>query len=494
MKFSKFLKDLLFTGFSQGVVSLLLLVLLKIMAHVLDEKSFGIFMVLRRWAALLIPLLTLSLGLSLTKFISSDRKKEDHYFKLALGVVNAIFLVLIPAVFLLDRTFSHLLFKTPQYTLLIKVFAVFLYSGALYLLIYSFYRGRQEMIRANILNLIYFAFPLLLAVVLWVIHFHDHYRLLVFYHSLYAVPVIAACFFYFLRKRFLVLFYPFKFKLKETLSFWMYALTRMPASLLLSFVLGLPLFWATYTDSLEMAGYVGIAVAVIRMMDIFTAPFNKLFLPKFSEFKGMDKTGDIKEKSMMVVDFIFTFLPVVVVLMHGLSKYIVIFWFGEKYMASIPALKIALLFSVFYLMFALIRGILNGIFVFPYVNIIGLLGGVGITLPMVTALNGNPAELSLSFGIGLFTLGVSSLFILMKKLKLEFPLKTFLIYCSAAAGIFLLTSVIDTYLLALTFSNIYVEFLILSVYRLVLFFAVFLLFWRRTVWYRELRKRMNVVT
>jgi O-antigen/teichoic acid export membrane protein len=492
MKLSKFLKDLFFTGFSQGVVLLLGVLFLKVMATVLDKTHFGLFYLVRRWVATLVPLVTLSLGLSLTKFVSFDRKNENHYFKLTLGIVNAIFVVLIAAAFLLDETFSRLLFTTPDYTLLTKVFTVFLYASALYLLIYSFLRGQQEMIKANLFNLAYFGFPLLLAVVLLVLHLEDKYRTLIIYYSLFAVPLIVVCFFYFRRKKVLTLIYPFKFKLKEIGSFLGYGLTRMPASFLLSLVLGFPVIWASHRMSFEVAGLIGIAVAVIRMMEIFASPFNRIFLPKFSEFKGMDKTEDIKGKSLIVVNFMITFLPVIVVLMYGLSKYIVVFLFGEKFIEAVPAVEISILLSAFYLMHELLRGILNGIFIFPYVNVICLIGAAAVLLPTVIFLHHNLMELTVSFGIGLFALGVSSIYILMKKLKLRFPFKTLLVYAVITAVVFVIVLFVDRYILKMTSFSIYVEFLLMAFYRFFIFLVVFFLSWRKTLWYIELRKRIKM--
>lgn len=492
MKLSKFLKDLFFTGFSQGIVLLLGVLFLKIIAHVLDKSYFGLFMLVRRWVATLLPLVTLSLGLSLTKFVSFDRKNENHYFKLTLGIVNVIFVVLIAAAFLLDETFSRLLFTTPDYTLLTKVFAVFLYAGALYLLIYSFLRGQQEMIKANLFNLAYFGFPLLLAVILLVLHLENQYRILIIYHSLSAVPMIAVCILYLLRKKVLSFVYPFKFTFKEMGSFLGYGLTRMPASFLLSVVLGFPLFWASHRMSLEVAGLIGIAVAVIRMMEIFATPFNRIFLPKFSEFQGMNKTEDIKEKSLTVIHFIITFFPVVTVLMYGLSKYIVVFWFGEKFIEAVPAVEISILLSAFYLMYEMLRGILNGIFIFPYVNVICLIGAAAVSLPTVIFLHHSLMELAVSFGIGLLALGVGSIYILMKKLKLRFPLKTCSVYAAITAFVFVIAFFADQTILKMTSFSIYVEFLLLVFYRFIIFLAIFSLSWKRTLWYSELRKRIKM--
>lgn len=492
MKFSKFLKDLLFTGFSQVLVLLMGVIFVKIMAMVLDKNSFGLLMLIRRWLGVLQPLLTLNLALSLIKFVSTSKEKQAHFFRVSLGIINLIFLFATAVVCVLPKTFSFLLFNSPQYPLLTVVFAVFTYSGALYLLIYSFFRGEQDMTRANILSLLYFGFPVLLGALLLVINFKNGYRDLIFFHFLYTVPVIAAAFFYFWKNNLFAFLYPLKFKLKEMGSFFSYGLGRLPSTLISSLILGLPVFWATRIISLEVAGYLGVGVYIIRMMEIFSTPFNKLFLPKFSEFSVSAKPSDVKDKSMIVIDFIITFLPPVILSIYGLSRYILILWLGNSFIVALPAVQIAILFSGFYVMHAIIRGILNGVFNFPYVNIISLLGLAGVALPIVIALGDNLLGISISFGIGLFLLGVSSLYILVKKLALNFPWKSLLVYSVVAAAVFLLTFFLDKSIAGLVSLNIYAEFIILCAYRFFILLAIFFFFWKKTLWYSELIKRMNL--
>ncbi|MCP4149681.1 MAG: lipopolysaccharide biosynthesis protein [bacterium] len=494
MKLSKFLKDIFFTGFSQVFVLLLGVLFLKGAAHILDKDNFGLVMIIRRWTGILLPFVTLSLGLSLTKYVSYQKEKERHYFRQSIGVVNGVFILLIIFAFLYPETASRLLFKGPHYSILAKVFVVYLYATALYTLIYSLLRGKQEMIRANLVNLGYFGISLFPVVVLWVVGVKDTHRTLLFLYGIYGGLVIIAALIYIIKQRGYTLVYPYRFKLKEEAPFYIYGAGRMPANLLLALLMGFPVLFANYRITLEVAGYAGISVAVIRMMEIFATPFNKIFLPKFSEFKGKNDTEQIKAKSMMVVDFIVTVVPTIVVVAYGLAKYVVIFWFGAKFEPAIPAVEIAILFSGFYIIYALLRGILNGIFEFPYVNIICFLGTLAVAALTVLAFNKTPKDLSMAFGIGLMILGVTSLAILLWKLKMKLPLKTLLIYLTLAAAIFIITILGDKTLFTLTFGNIYVKFLISVLYRTIIVLAVFFMGWKKTIWYAELKKRMNIRT
>jgi O-antigen/teichoic acid export membrane protein len=275
-------------------------------------------------------------------------------------------------------------------------------------------------------------------------------------------------------------------------SFLSYGLNRLPSTLFSALLLGFPVFWATRTLSLEIAGYVGLGVYIIRMMEIFSTPFNKIFMPKFSEFSVSSKPGDIKEKSLIVVDFIITFLPVIVLMIYGLSRPILLLWLGKEFLSALSVIQIAILFSGFYIMHAIIRGILNGVFIFPYVNIIGLAGLAAVVMPAIFVLGDNLVGISVCFGIGLFVLGISSLYILVKKLAMTFPWKSLLLCSVISAITFIITLFIDKFLTGVIDFNVYTEFIVLSTYRLFILLAIYFLFWKDTLWYRELKKRMNV--
>jgi O-antigen/teichoic acid export membrane protein len=348
------------------------------------------------------------------------------------------------------------------------------------------------MTRANILSMEYYGLPVVLGALLLIFNFKNGYRDLMSFHFLYTAPVLAAAFLYFRKNNLFAFFYPLKFKVKEISGLLSYGLSRLPSALFLSLILGFPVFWANRVLTLEVAGYLGLGVYIVRMMEIFSTPFNKIFMPKFSEFTVSSNPEDVKNKSMIVVDFIITFLPVVVLSIYGLSRHILLLWLGKDFLVALPTIQIAILFSGFYIMHAIIRGILNGVFIFPYVNFISLLGFAAVSIPVVLALGKDLVGISISFGAGLFALGVSSLYVLVKKLELRFPWKSLLVYSFVAAVSFLITVFFDKSMARWVSLNIYVEFVIYCAYRFLILLAVFFFFWKKTLWYSELKIRMNV--
>ena len=283
MKFSKSIKDIFLTGFTQVFVFIFVMVFLKMAAWILDEKNFGLFMVVRRWVAVFTPVLSLNLALGITKFVSSDKEREDYYLRISLFIVTGIFIVLTGVSLLMGESISLLFFNDSQFSLLARILFIYIYANALYLLIYAYYRGKQQMVAANALNFSWFCFPVLLLAVFVFFRTSDRYTILISYYTLFTVLIIGAGFIYFKKRHLFTFKKMFKFRLEQEKPFLLYGLGRVPSSLFLTLIFGIPVFTATRNISLEAAGYMGILVAVLRMIELASYPFNMIFLPKFSE-------------------------------------------------------------------------------------------------------------------------------------------------------------------------------------------------------------------
>ncbi|MCP4216079.1 MAG: oligosaccharide flippase family protein [bacterium] len=492
MRFSKFLKDIFLTGFSQVIVLLLGVLLLKVIAKALDVADFGLFMVVRRWISTFVPFLVLGLGLSLTRSISFDRQKERHYVKVSTSLITGIFILFGILVLFRAETVSLLIFNTTETTLLTHLLPLIVYTGGVYTLVYSVFRGRQQMIAANAIQVAYFSLPLIPALILLALKIEDGYQVIYLFYIFSTIPVIAVLLTYLIKEKSFNLLYPFKFKLKELGTFLSYGLSRTPASLLMSLVLLIPVDWSNRNLSFEAAAYVGITVTMIRLMEIFSAPFNKIFVPKFSEFKGDSRNEEIKEKSGIVLNFIFSFFPVVVVLTYGLAEHIVVFFYGDKYAAAVPSVQVIILFSFFYISYTLIKGILNGVFVFPFETVI-CGAGAGVTALAIHIFKVETlAQLTMGFGVGIMALGLTSFAVFMISLKINFPFKTLAIYGSLCAALFFSTLFVDKVIKDLTSADFTLQLIVLIAFRLALVAGIFFLLWQKTLWYKELRKRMNI--
>lgn len=491
MKLSKFIKDLFTTGLTQILVLLLGLILLRIMATALSKEYFGVFMVIKRAIGIGAPLITLNLGVGLARYVSYEREKEREFLNASLWVIGIISLFVIVISIIFKNQLSQIFFNTSNHSLFVVLTAFFLFSYGTYTISYAFFRGRLEMHRANKMQVFYYLFPVIVSLILWQLFKGQYSKILssyLFFFSLWGIALGSI----YIRQKVHWGRLPVIIKdIKSVKALFFYSLSRIPSGFFLALVFGIPVFVASHKISLVAAGYVGIAVAVVRLMEIFATPFNLLFLPKFAEIKRNNVEGEISNKVLIVTSFIFTVLPLVAVLSYGLAKYAVIIFFGTKYIPVTQGVSVVILFSVFYVSYVLIRGILDGLFSFPYANIICLMGLLTTAISSFL-FHGSVLMLALDFGLGLLVMGVAAVCILIKRANISVQLNEILVSLIGALLAFVLLLYLDKWL-EFTIFNEYVRFGVKILYRVMLFLAVFWFYWKpKSLWVRELLYRTGI--
>ena len=491
MKISKFIKDMFTTGLTQMFVLLLGLILLRIMATALDKEYFGIFMIIRRIVGVAAPLITLNLGVGLARYVSYERKKEKEFLNASLLTIGLVSISFIIISIIFKNQLSLIFFNTPSYGLFVVLTFFFLFSYGIYTIAYSFFRGRQEMHRANRMQILYYFFPVVASLILWQLFADQFSKILSFYLLFFSLWGITLGAVYIRKKVYFGRLSEIMMETKSAKALFFYSLSRIPSGFFLALIFGIPVFLASHKMSLVAAGYVGIAISVIRLMEIFATPFNLLFLPKFAEIKRNNIGREISDKVSIVINFIFTALPFFAVASYGLAEIVVIIFFGNKYIPATQSTSMVILFSVFYISYVLIRGILDGLFSFPYVNVI-CLAGLLTTAISSFLFHGSLLVLTLDFGLGLFVMGVASVYVLIKKANISVHLNEILVSFMVAALIFVLLFFLDR-LVVLAVFNDYVRFGAKILYRVVLFLAVFWFYWKpKSLWVKELLYRTRM--
>ncbi|MCP5047328.1 MAG: hypothetical protein GY940_09170, partial [bacterium] len=218
--------------------------------------------------------------------------------------------------------------------------------------------------------------------------------------------------------------------------------------------------------------------------------FNMIFLPKFSALKRGNDPQLIRDHCRVVVDFIFTFLPFCGVFIFGLLHFAVRAWFPPSYLAAVDSIAVTVLFSAFYLAYALVRGILDGLFEFPYTNII-CFSGFSIIALTALVFGSTTFTISIAFGCGLFTLGIVSVGTLVRKLQLSIRWLSLSKSLALATLVFFLLYYADGQLTGSGMRG-FQSFAVSLSYRVLLLGALWGLYWRKTLWYNEVLKRLRV--
>jgi O-antigen/teichoic acid export membrane protein len=486
---SDFLKDLLVTAISQVGVVLFGILLLKIMAQSLSKEYFGLFILVRRWVGVLLPVMTLNLSFGMTRYIGFQKENARKYLDAMLGLTLLTSLALFTVLLVFQRRFAVWLYNEQKYSGFVLLLVLFLLANWIHLFAYAYFRGKMDMMTTNLLRVLFYGFPVLLAFLLMLFYRGDGVSALTYYFVIYSLWGLFIGFF-FLRKdmSFFILGRGLFQKIKESGKILFFSLVRLPAVCFDALAFSIPVFFATHKISLVAAGYMGIVVAVIRLFELFSMPFNMIFVPKFSDLNRQEDMESIKSYSRVVLDFIITFLPLAVVMVVGLTRFLIRVWFGAQYEGVSPSVSAAIMFAVFYLAFALIRGILDGLFVFPFVSVIGFAGI--LTTTVGSLLFGTSVyALAIWFGLGLLVLGLSSAAILIKKLSLSPGFATIgaaVLLCLASYGALYYLDGWSDGLLGDGWAGLGLKL----AYRGALALVLYWFYWRRTLWFHQVMKRV----
>ncbi len=203
-------------------------------------------------------------------------------------------------------------------------------------------------------------------------------------------------------------------------EFFIYGISRFPAGFLFASIFFIPVFTASSLISLKVAAYVGILVSVIRLVQMIGQPFNVILLPKFAEYKSYGNHKQIKENCQIVIEYCLTIPFFIGMITTLFAPEIIRLWFGEKYSIISSHLTYLSPSIGFLLVFVIIKGILDGIYSFPYSNYIGLFGGISTLIVVLLSVfyNWELEGLVASLFVGNFMLGITSLYILISKQKL----------------------------------------------------------------------------
>lgn len=457
MKKNKLIKNISITFIVQLVVAFIGVLIIKILSSQLSEENFGAYLIIKRIAGIGFPVMTLNLGMSLARYCSINKNKAEQYLLYSLFIIIIFLIVFVVISFRFEEYFAKILFGNSIYSLLIIPTILFLFTQSLFVISVGYFRGGHNFIRMNVITTIFWLLALIVIFIPKIkiggeIQYLTHY-LLIF--SILTTIVITG--YTLLNIRItgsLLKVIKLIFIQRNYLSdreFFKYGISRFPAGFLFPLVFFIPMFTASNLISLKVAAYVGVLVSVIRLVQMIGQPFNMILLPKFAEYKSCGNRKQIKENCKMVVEYCLIIPFFIGMITTLFAPEIVRLWFGEKYSIISNHLMYLSPSIGFLLVFVIIKGILDGIYSFPYSNYIGLFGCLSTFLVVVLSVfcNWELEGLAASLFVGNFVLGFTSLYILIKKQKLFHDLsRSISPFCCI---------IIETLLVLLLNSRIYYE-------------------------------------
>jgi O-antigen/teichoic acid export membrane protein len=404
IKLSSFFKDIVVTTVTSIAGTISMIFVIKFLANGMGPEEFGAYSLARRVISNLAPLVILSMDVALTRYIAmtQDKRMQSSYIVASLIFSGmAILFLLIISIFF-GRQLSTWIFQSHEYLNLYHA-SLFLLGGyTISVLTSAALFGMQKINEANGLHLIVLAIlPFFVSIAL---ASRKNSALIVFlmglalYLSL--LPLLAILW---NRGR------PRSNDIKMTMSvLFKYSFPRFPAGFLLAGLLTLGPFLASRFLGLKEAGYFVIGQSVFRVMEAGIVAFGLVALPKVSRLLAEEKKDFVKNKIEDILVMVFQLGLFLTIHTYIWSKEIILIWLGREYSLVIPIMKILILALCPYLVYVLLRSIVDAVEV-RAINTLNLFVSLivsGIISIILIFVGFGTSGISVGTTIGLASLGI----------------------------------------------------------------------------------------
>lgn len=419
-----FISNLSITYISHFITILSQIVLIKLLVLYLSESDFGAYMVIKRFISAVWPILTIHLGLSMSRNIGVNRENKTNYLISSVIIITIVFLIYLAITLTFKKISSSYLFGAKKYYHLIFPLGLYLYSNSLKSIISGYFRGGHNFLGMNLVRMLFWAIQVLVIFILYSLSI-DRYRLLNLFLVVFSSISITYFMFFILKK------IPRYYELiqnngilgifRSNYNLIKYGVHRLPNVMLMAAIFFIPVFYASNKLSLKDAGYIGCVITYIRLFQVAGEPFNQILLPVFSFNKTNKGMTLIKKHSRLLLEFIFSLPSILGMIGYFVADEVIVLWFGNNYSSIIDEVSLISPLVMFLFAFILIRGVLNGLFSYPYMNLISLYGLVSIICGIIIVYfyKLGIEGLSITIGVGVSTLGLSSIYYLSKNLDIK---------------------------------------------------------------------------
>jgi O-antigen/teichoic acid export membrane protein len=403
---SPFVKDVFYTSISSIVTILCLILTIKIISNSVEAEEFSMYLLARRIITVIDPVATFAMGFALTRYtaISLNDTKGHSYLSSAILIVFFITVAILILGLSLDNEISKIIFNSSDYISLLHAIFLLIAGYTMYIVLYSHLRGLGLMSIANTWQLSVIAIgPLIVS---WqVLRTGGGIELIIYGMAALCFLSVPFIFNYLkIYKKFGGHFYR-KDKLKELI---VYASPRVPGAFSYNLIFAVGPFIAAYQGLLKESGFIVIGQFVLRIIEGGVEGFSRVAFPRLSkDFSIFGKKGLTKNVSNLTVMIFHVGLYLTAHLFIW-NKLIIVYWLGYEYIDVLIPLQIITLSILPFLLFAILRNVLDSSDVRPIVsNYLHFILFITILLSILSiwlklGVNG----LTASFVLGIFLLGL----------------------------------------------------------------------------------------
>ncbi|MCG3117563.1 MAG: lipopolysaccharide biosynthesis protein [Candidatus Manganitrophus sp. SA1] len=403
---SLFIRDLFETAVVSVVTIFCLIMVTKLLAEGLGAERFGAYVLSRRVLSMIDPLVTLAMGVAVTRCIAMSRDEGTQTTYLGAGLLLGVlpaFLVLVVG-WSLATPFAQLLFRDGiKYHALFIATLCLIVGYSFYVILYAYYRGIGKMWQANLWQASVIAIgPLVIA---WLFARSGSVELIVFLMAglllCSMVPLVKLMLQarVFREKRAI-----FLIKIKDL---GRYGLPRVPGSFAFGGLLAVGPLLAPYIGSLRDAGYLVASQSILRVVEGGTEAFGRAAFPWVTQVFSKGGKEALKDRVADLMSFILYVGLYGTIHLLIWSKPLTLTWLGREYIDAVLPVRVTLIALLPYLAFVTLRTIVDAVEV-RAITTVSLFISLGVTVVVSLILSWSGlGSIGLAMGttVGLIVLG-----------------------------------------------------------------------------------------
>jgi O-antigen/teichoic acid export membrane protein len=388
--------QLAWTMLTELLVTACGILLLKLAATMLGPAGFGEYSLSRRAVGLMYLPLVMGLGIAAPRYIAIARAGALEGYSesafatatLSAGLIPVLLVAL--ALNIAPESGAMLLFGTTTLARLVPPATIALAGIALHSMVYAIYRGRSEMSLANSMQMINLG---LIPVGVFALGLRTAESILAATGSGWLIVSLIALIHVLYRER---AEWAGIAKLRMHLRLLLrFGLPRVPGEFALVGLFAIPSLIAVRSHGIVLAGQFSAALSLLTMLSGAFAPVGLVLLPRAS---AQAATGDLEGLRRLVLRILaggILLATIGVIIAEILIPPFIRWYFGPAFLPAIPIFRACLLGTIPYVVYILMRSILDALDV-KAVNSRNLI--ITLVISVVLSLL-NPSILWMSFSI-----------------------------------------------------------------------------------------------
>jgi O-antigen/teichoic acid export membrane protein len=376
-------RDVVLTLITEGFVLISFFIFYHLLAEYYGSEGVGLYSLMRRIIALIIPIVMMGLSEGLGRYIAMSKSSEERFTFILSGAIVVLSLTSMMFVLLnADAMFSaKWLFGDIAYNNMVFPFSVLLFGLSLHSLSYACLRGNLQIKSLNILQSVNLGLLPLIILLLGKATSLDKILVIIgIIHCLVAVLFLARSLYQCRKDNFQG---QFLLTLKNLL---MFSVPRVPATIAGAGLISLCPIVASQYCSITEVGYLSLALGLLIGIGSAVTPLGTILLPHVSELLGGGEKERFEEKLYLLIGAVFQSLLFVSSQFIIFIDYILTIWIGEEFLPASPVMVVVLSALISYGFYIVARNILDAASVRP-INSINSVIALGLLMSLMVLIS-----------------------------------------------------------------------------------------------------------